>query len=78
MAKFRKVYLIVDGSNIFGEHNYEMVHILRDKGYAERVCANKQRLADEELHKIYNKNQKPKKLKVHAFYLIHASFFDEE
>nr|WP_294941327.1 hypothetical protein [uncultured Mucilaginibacter sp.] len=78
MAKFRKVYLIVDGTKIFGEYNYEVVNIMRDKGYAERVCAGQQRTADDELHKMYNKDAKPKKLKVHAYYLVHASFFDDE
>ncbi|TSD64691.1 hypothetical protein FFF34_012365 [Inquilinus sp. KBS0705] len=76
--RFRKVYLITDGINVFGEHNYLSTEIYRLKSSAENVCAEKQRKAMEEANKFYNKSNPIPKYKVHAFYLIHEGLFEED
>lgn len=76
--KFRKVYLIVNGNQIFGQHNYEVINAHRRKSYAESICAsqNKTRIAEQGYD--CNKNQPLVLGKVHGYYLVHESYFEGE
>lgn len=75
--KFRKVYLICEDNKIFGDLNFQMVNMYRERKYAESVCKGQNEIARGESLKMYNKNAKPTIRTVHAFYLVHESYFDE-
>ena len=75
--KFRRVYLICEGNKIFGDLNYQMVNMYRERRYAESVCKRQIEIEKGELNKMYNKDLKPSTRSVHAFYLVHESYFDE-
>ena len=76
--KFRKVFLICEGSKIFGEVNFQMVNMYRERKHAESVCKSQNQLAVGDAQKQYNANKKVVVKKVHAFYLVHESYFDEQ
>jgi hypothetical protein len=51
--------------------------VYRDKSYALEVCNNKQRHAIDESRKEYNKGKPIPQYRVHGFYLVHETLFDE-
>jgi len=75
--KFRKVYLICQDNKIFGDLNFAMVNMYRERKSADNVCKAQNELAKSEATKMYNKGSKVTVNKVHAFYLVHESYFDE-
>ena len=75
--KFRKVYLICEDNKIFGDHNFAMVNMYRERRYAESVCKSQNENAKSEALKMYNEGKKITVHTVHAFYLVHESYFDE-
>jgi len=76
--KFRKVYVICEDNKIFGDHNYAMVNLYRERKYAEGVCKNHNENAKSEALKMYNEGKKIPVHTLHAFYLVHESYFDEK
>lgn len=77
MAKyrFRKCYVICENNEIFG--NVLTARVYRDKEYALTVCTNLQHRAIEESTMEHNKNKPIPISKVHGFYLVHESLFDD-
>ena len=75
--KFRKVYLICQDNKIFGDLNFAMVNMYRERKSADNVCKAQNEIAKGEALKMYNKGNKVTVNKVHAFYLVHESYFDE-
>nr|WP_294791349.1 hypothetical protein [uncultured Mucilaginibacter sp.] len=76
--KFRKVYVICQDNKIFGDVNFAMVNMYRERKYAEGVCKHHNESAVHESHKMYNQGKKIINHTVHAFYLVHESYFDEK
>jgi len=76
--KFRKVYLICKDNKIFGDLNFTMVNMYRERRSAESVCKSQNELAISDALKMYNKGNKVTENKVHAFYLVHESYFEEK
>ena len=78
MAKFRKVYLVVQDNKVFSQWNFDMVNMYRTKDTANRMCQQAKQKAAHEAEMIYNKNKPIPQHKVHAFYLVHESYFDDK
>lgn len=76
--KFRKVYLICMDNKIFGDNNFTMVNMYRERRYAEGVCKAQNEIVISEALKMYNEGKKITAHTVHAFYLVHESYFDEK
>ncbi|MFD0751696.1 hypothetical protein ACFQZS_16210 [Mucilaginibacter calamicampi] len=76
--KFKKVFLICENNKIFGDYNYQMVNMYRERKHAESVCKSQNQLAVGEAQKLYNKSQTITQGTVHAYYLVHESYFDEK
>jgi hypothetical protein len=76
--KFRKVYVICQDNKIFGDHNFTMVNMYRERKSADNVCKAQKEIAISDALKMYNAGKKVAQNKVHAFYLVHESYFDEK
>ena len=76
-VKFRKIYLVVDGNIIFGQDNYQFINMYRSRSYAEQICKQKQKAAVAELQMHYAQNYPMPNYKVHAFFLVHESLFED-
>lgn len=79
MAKhrFRKAYIICINNEIIGE--YEVTNLYKSRKYADGICQSKQRTEMESVKMEWKKNSNstPTQYRVHGFYLVHESLFDE-
>lgn len=78
MAKryqFRKVYVVCEDNQVFGKVSTAVFY--RDDSYAVSICSQRQKKAIEDSTMAYNTNKPIPVHKVHGFYLVHESLFDE-
>ena len=73
--RFRKVYMICEDKKIFGDVLTALCY--QDQKHALSVCNHKQHKAIQDANMMYNANKPIPVHKVHGFYLVHESLFDE-
>jgi hypothetical protein len=74
--RFRLIYVICEDNRLI--EPFEMVNIYKRRSYAESVCKSKQQYEEAESKMQYRINdRRVSQHKVHGFYLVHESLFDE-
>ena len=74
--RFRLIFVICEDNKIV--EPYEMVNMYKRRDYAESVCKAKQEFDIAESKKQYRVNdRRVSQRKVHGFYLVNESLFDE-
>jgi len=76
--KFRKVYLICTDNDVFGGNIYEFVNMYRRKEYAEMICKQFQDRAISDSTQQSEKGKPISIYKLHGFFLVHESFFEDK